>query len=39
MTHSRRTGASRRTVMDIVAVVMLGAVVLYLFQQVEDLTS
>jgi hypothetical protein len=34
---SRHTGARRRMVMEIVAVVMLSAIVLYMFQQVQDL--
>jgi hypothetical protein len=32
---SRRSGASRRIVMDIVAIVMLGSVALWLAQQFE----
>ncbi len=35
----RRFGARRRTVMTIVAAVMLGAISLYMIQQVQDLTS
>jgi hypothetical protein len=32
---SRRSGASRRIVMDIIAIVMLGSVALWLAQQFE----
>jgi hypothetical protein len=36
---SRHTGAARRLIMEIVAAVMLVAIVLYMFQQIDDLTS
>ena len=39
MQQWRRFGARRRTVMTIVAAVMLGAISLYMIQQVQDLTS
>jgi hypothetical protein len=34
----RQTGAPRRIAMDIVALVMLGSIVLFLLQQIRDLT-
>ncbi len=37
--NSRCTNAARRRVMDLAAAVMLGSIVLYLLQQIEDLTS
>jgi hypothetical protein len=36
---SRHTGAARRLTMEIVGLVMLGSIVLYLLQQVDDLTA
>jgi hypothetical protein len=39
MTRIAPAGAPRRIVMEIVAVVLLGSIVLYLFQQVTDLQT
>jgi hypothetical protein len=37
--RARQTGAARRLTMEIVGLVMLGSIVLYLLQQVDDLAA
>jgi hypothetical protein len=39
MIRTRHPGAARRFAMEIIGIVMVGSIVLYMFQQVGDLTD